>query len=58
MKIFVYEGAQKVPIAQPFIWNYIFELNIKLWSVSMSAISKNITLVGMFFLGEGGGEGG
>ena len=42
IKMFAYEGAQIVPMAQPFICKQLLQLNIKLFSVSIN--NKNVVI--------------
>ena len=44
--MFAYAGAQIVPISEPFIFRWHFELSTKLFNVRMSAGNVVIILVG------------
>ena len=45
INILAYDDAQMVPIAQPFVYRWFVELNIKLFNVRMRAINVVITFV-------------
>ena len=50
IKMFAYEGAQIVPMAQPFICKQFLKLKIKLFSVSINAKNVVITFVEAVYL--------